>query len=378
MKRVLILQRLSGNYRVPFYNQLNHLLKSRNISLRLIYGQPSKFETYVEPEKCIPGIVVATKYVYVAKRYLFWQPVWKYIFEADLVIVQQSTKFLNIYPLLLYRKFSNKKVAFWGHGGKRSEGTKQKGIASRFKKFYSTKVDHWFAYNDLVKEIVRSFGYPEDRITSVQNSIDTETEKQIYHSISETEVKEMCHKYRIQADAPVGVFCSRLYKAKRLAFLLRALAEVHKQIANFHFFVIGDGQDSQIIRDFEKENSAWFHWAGSQYGKDKVTYFKLAQFQLIPGLVGLNIVDSFALEAPMITTENDLHSVEISYLKNWENGIMTPNSLEDYVNAVVRVATDSDLRETLFAGCREAAEHYTIENMALNFADGIIKTLVGQ
>jgi exopolysaccharide biosynthesis WecB/TagA/CpsF family protein len=43
----------------------------------------------------------------------------------------------------------------------------------KWKQIWLTKVDWWFAYNDLSAGIVRSLGYPEERITSVQNAIDT-------------------------------------------------------------------------------------------------------------------------------------------------------------------------------------------------------------
>jgi hypothetical protein len=54
---------------------------------------------------------------------------------------------------------------------------------------------------------------------------------------------------------------------------------------------------------------------------------------------------------------------------------MTENTIEDYVQTVVRILTDPALASHLQKGCLEAAKHYTIENMAENFRAGILKAL---
>jgi hypothetical protein len=55
----------------------------------------------------------------------------------------------------------------------------------------------------------------------------------------------------------------------------------------------------------------------------------------MPGLVGLVIIDNFVTQLPMFTTDNNnnIHSPEVSYLQNDVNGVMTANTLDDYVDA---------------------------------------------
>ena len=130
----------------------------------------------------------------------------------------------------------------------------------------------------------------------------------------------------------------------------------------------------QVLKWIEGHES-WIHYVGAQYGKQKLLYFKLASFQLIPGLVGLNIIDSFVTLTPLITTQNRLHSPEISYLVNYENGIMTKNSIADYCEAIIKLVNDLHLQERMIDGCRAAREEYTIENMASNFQHGIERIL---
>jgi hypothetical protein len=97
----------------------------------------------------------------------------------------------------------------------------------------------------------------------------------------------------------------------------------------------------------------------------------------MPGLVGLAIVDSFAAEAPIITTSVPYHSPEIEYLEDGVNGILVRDeySPDQFAQAVLEVLTDESLGTRLRSGCRIAAERYTNEEMVHRFANGIERAL---
>jgi len=373
MKKVLILHGFTTEYRIPFLKELNRILLENNISMKVVVGQPSKYEKYDKIEACDFFIFVRNIYIYFNKSYLIWEPVLSYLKGNDLVIMRQAKRHL-VNPFVYFSCIlSNKKTALWGN--MKSYIFKKAGnqIFS-----LNNKVDHWFAYNDLTKKIVESIGFPSEKITSVHNSIDTKSERAIYNSITDEEIGILRAKYGIETSDIVGLFCSRLYSDKRIDFLLHSITKVKEDIPNFKFFVVGDGLEYNKILEFSKMNQEWFFAVGAQYGRNKIKYFKLSNFQLIPGLVGLHIVDSFAFECPIITTINTFHSVEIDYLKNGENGVMSEDSLEEYVNSIINVCKNKKLYEFLKVGCRESAKLYTIENMAQRFANGIISCLYEQ
>ena len=70
---------------------------------------------------------------------------------------------------------------------------------------------------------------------------------------------------------------------------------------------------------------------GVRKGQAKADVLALAKVMINPGVVGLNILDSFVAGVPMITTNCKGHGPEIAYLTNGENGLMTTTSLDDYV-----------------------------------------------
>jgi glycosyltransferase involved in cell wall biosynthesis len=372
-EKVVILQRISAAYRVAFYEQLCASLRENGIELTVVYGQHCKFEANDMPQPIGCGKVIRNRYIYIGRRFLVWQSGLRYLRGADLIIVQQATRNLINYSLLLCRKIFGYKLAYWGHG-RNFQSMNPNSILERFKRIYSTYVDFWFAYNELSAEIVKNMGFPKEKIVSVDNAIDTHDTKLISDTIGPEEIEAARKKYCLKPNTPVGIFCSRLYNEKRLSFLIECLEEIRRNVPDFHFIMIGDGVESSIVNDFSERHGDWFHWVGARYGREKICLFKLAQFQLMPGAVGLNIVESFALLTPIVTTDISNHGPEIHYLDSGSNGLMTENSKVAYVQVVVDLIRNKALQVRLIEGCQEARELYTIENMVERFAKGIYHT----
>jgi glycosyltransferase involved in cell wall biosynthesis len=95
----------------------------------------------------------------------------------------------------------------------------------------------------------------------------------------------------------------------------------------------------------------------------------------MPGLVGLAILDSFAMQTPAVTTDFPYHSPEIEYLENEVNGIITHNTLHSYAQAVISLLQDEEKRKRLAEACKTAASTYTLDQMVSNYAEGILKCL---
>lgn len=373
-KKIVIQQRISGEFRIPFYEQLYAALQKHDIELVVVYGRHSKLESSDRVASFHCGEIVRNRYFYIGQKYFFWQPILRYLKEAELIILQQGSRNLMIYPIISLRKLFGYKLAFWGHG-QNFQTDNPNSLSERLKRTYSLHADHWFAYTDLSKKIVCELGFPKDRITSVNNAIDTTECIRISDKITEEEIEKMRRQYSVTKETPVGIFCSRLYREKRIDFLLKCVTQVKERVSDFQFFVIGNGPDTSIVDEYARNNRTWFHYIGLKYGRDKVKFFKLAHFQLMPGLVGLHIVDSFAHLTPIITTDIDLHSPEINYLENGINGIMTENTIDAYVGQIVQLIKDKTYQERLIKGCMQARKQYTIENMVVRFVNGIEKAL---
>lgn len=372
-KQIVILQRRLPHYRESLFECLRKELANTGVELRLVYGQP----TPSEENKCDSGALtwatkVKNKYWKMGGKYLCWQPLPPEALTADLVITAQENSILSNYLLLVRRRMVGRKTAFWGHGAN-LQSDAPFGIKERFKRWTTGQVDWWFAYTAISADLVKASGFPPEKITDLENSVDTAGLAGYLARLDKAAVDDLRKKFGFE-NCRIGLFIGSLYSDKRLDFLLQAAGNLYQSDPLFRIVLIGDGPLRGLVEEFCSSRS-WAIWAGVKTGHEKAQYLALADVILNPGLVGLGILDAFAAGVPMVTTNCKLHSPEIAYLDESINGVMTENSLDAFVSGVNKVLCDSAYKSRLVSGCLQSSQYYTIENMANNFHDGILRAL---
>ncbi len=374
MKNVLILYKFLPQWRVDFFNLLRETLFKENIELTLVYGKLMGEVSKKNDEVDLGwGIYMPNKFIKFGKLELIGQPAFRQIRNADLIIVEQANKLLINYFLMIIRKFTKKKLAFWGHGLNLQSNSNSTG--NKFKRLYSRQCDWWFAYTKSVSRTIQSIGFSGKKITIVQNAIDTKFLQKVYGEISDEKISELKNILNI-TNCSIGLYCGGMYKEKRLDFLLDTCYKIKNEIVNFEMIFIGAGPEDYKIKEAAFKYK-WIHYVGPKFNTDKVPYFKIADVFLMPGLVGLAILDAFAMQLPIITTNYPYHSPEIEYLEDGLNGIITEDSSEKYSRAVISLLKDKGKLEELKKCCKSSAERYTVEKMVKNFKDGILQALFG-
>lgn len=369
-RRVVIVQRRLTHYRVPLFELVRKNLREVGIQLDLLVGEGRVNEKSKNDAGTIPWATqVPTRY-YLGGR-LCWQPIQPFLTGADLVIVTQENAILVNHLLLL--QSTKYKLAFWGHGAN-LQSSKPTGIKERYKRWSSNRVDWWFAYTQMSADLVTAAGFPGERITVLDNAVDT-SELQLHRqSVTGQETQALRESLGFGAGS-VGVFVGSLYADKRLDFLFASAEAIRREVPDFHLLIVGDGAERDKVRAWCAANP-WARWVGARFGREKVVYMSVAQVMLSPGAVGLGVMDAFVCEVPLVTTDCGNHGPEIAYLKNGVNGVMTADDLDAYVAASVRLLRDSRAADPLRAGCSASAQEYTVENMARRFADGVTRCLV--
>lgn len=368
-RKVCIIQRRLTHYRLPMFENLRAMLGERGVGLDLLVGHCTEAEKKKNDTGELPWArSIPTRYW--ADGRLCWQPVHQHIGQPALVVVPQENRLLHNHLLLLApRRF---KLAFWGHGANLQSGN-LRGVKERFKRWTTRQVDWWFAYTQMSADLVTAARFPDERVTVLNNSVDTSELLRQRQSVTEAEVRALREALGIGA-APVGVFVGSLYDDKRLDFLFEAAVAIRRSIPDFHLLIVGDGPERGTVQGWCAAQP-WVRWVGAQFGRDKAAHCAVAQLMLNPGLVGLGILDSFVCGVPMMTTDCGLHSPEISYLHNGVNGVMTVNDLNTYVEACVALLRDPARLAALREGCEVSAREYTVENMARNFCSGVLACL---
>ncbi len=235
------------------------------------------------------------------------------------------------------------------------------------------RVDWWFAYTQLSADIVNKTGFPVDKITVLNNTIDILSIQKEIEMVTMDEILSLRHSLELD-EGPIAVFVGSLYENKRLDFLFEAAELIRQKVKGFQLLIIGDGPERNKVKMW-CDKHYWIKWTGAQFGRNKVILLSMAKILLNPGLVGLNILESFATGVPMLTTDCKIHSPEIAYLENEYNGLITINDLSTYVNTAIDILNNSPMLNDLKKGCLASAEKYTLEKMVENFTEGILLAL---
>lgn len=371
---VLIVQRRLTHYRVPLFERLRGLLEDQNVILHLAYGQPTAKESSKRDSAELDWATRApNRYISVGNNYICYQHIpQQLVRNSQLVVVTQENRLLANYVLSVRRQLSDLKLALWGHGAN-FQGHDRRSWRESFKRWFSRHVDWWFTYTALSSEIVVANGFPRNKITCLNNTIDTGAFLRFRRQLLPDRIEAQKRKLGV-VGAPVGVFLGSMYAEKRIDFLQAAADVLHARIPSFKLIAIGDGPQREQFTAWAASRD-WVRFLGPMTGEEKILCLAAGDVLLNPGLVGLVILDSFCAELPIITTDCGIHSPEIAYLENWSNGVMTENSIERFVDATVALLSRSEQLESLRAGCRSSAELYSIDNMAKNFSDGILQAL---
>ncbi len=287
--------------------------------------------------------------------------------EWSLIIVEQAVRNLETYELFARAR----PVAFWGHG---RTYTKAPSLAQeRFKRWLTRRGRWFFAYTPGGAAAVISSGFDEDRVTIVQNSIDTSGLSFDLANVNTRDVRQFKEIHGLSDST--AIYIGGLDRDKRLGFLFEAAQIVHERDPMFRLLIAGNGSERDAVRN-KADKLPYVHYLGPLFGEAKAVAMKSARVLAMPGRVGLVAVDSFVAGLPMVTTDWPWHAPEFEYLRHGQNSWVTRDSVEDFANGLHQILGDELLRNSLEAGCHVDARRYTLDAMVRNFLDGTRKALV--
>lgn len=357
-------------YRVPLFDKMRDRLAQKGVELAVAYGTPMKSELRKADQDILPwGIRTPCRYFPLGARSIVYQHIpGDLIGKQDIFIIPHENRWIfNCMQLYRYM-VPETRIAFWGHGAN-FQSRQKNGYLERFKAWTALQADWYFAYTALSRDQVAADGFPEDRITCVNNAVDVNSMISWQKSITPDEIYALRKALGLRGDH-TGIFIGSLYKDKKLHFLFRAADALRRRFPDFELVLIGDGPLREEAKSFVRARP-WAFWVGAKHGREKTLLMSLGKVMLNPGLVGLGILDSFALGIPMVTTDCGFHSPEIAYLESGKNGLMVPVDVDAYVSAVAHLFEDDETRRAMISACREDAHRYSLDAMTENFCRGI-------
>lgn len=375
MGRVCIIQPVIKQYRVPFYLQLHSLLEQRGILLEVVYGAPWPGEDKRRDHATLPnplGRSVASRMLF---GKLFFMATFRPWWNADLVVVEHAGKHALNYVLEVMRVLGLVRLAYWGHG--RDLKAAPNSWIERYKRRSLHRADWWFAYTRSATDYLIAQGYPGARITTVQNAIDTRGLRVSIQAVGVARKSALLRSLGWDGKAVVGIFCGSFYPDKRLDWLIEASRRVVDKHPNFRLLILGDGDPDLVakVSAFARSNP-WVHAPGACFSDSKAEFLSLAHVWLNPGLVGLGILDAFSAGLPVIACNVVGHGPEIDYLEHDDNGWMIEPGSEALAEAIGVLIDAPETLDRLRHGALRASERYSVETMAMHFAEGIEQALI--
>jgi L-malate glycosyltransferase len=365
---VLFLLEWLPQYRVDFFQLLREALEARSIRLDVGYGRPLGETASLGDSRSLPwGQDVPTRRIAVGRRHLVSQQ-WRSVSAgADLVVVNEGARLTANYMLLGRQLARGKRVAFWGHGANLDAYGRSPGTEHLKKVLY--RLPHWwFAYTDGSSARIRSTGFPAGRVTVVNNSTASRRLREEVRDAGQTK-----NPWNDELGGKrVGLFLGSLRETRRLPFLLEAADSVAKAVPDFALVVAGDGPERGKVEAMARGRSH-VHVVGRVDGARRASLLEAAEMMLLPGHIGLNLLDGFVAGLPTVTTRVPQHAPEVEYLVDGVNGAMLPScsSPSSYAAEVVALLRDLETLQRLSAKALEAGGLYTEEGMVSRFAAGI-------
>lgn len=363
-RRVVILQETLPQYRVAFFTEIRRQAAAHGITVHVLHGRASAMRgARLSTGKLPEALKIENHYLTIpgSKNTLVWQAALGRCLRSDLVVVEQANRLLINYVLLAAQRLRGPRVAFWGHG--RNHQAPRLTHTERLKARIATLPWWWFPYTSGVADYLMQQGFPSARMSIVGNTIDVASLRE-----------EIAHVRKARSLTPPArcIFIGGLYKEKRLDVLFDAADRIVQAIPEFELCIAGEGELRPAVERFTVSRP-WAHYFGNVEGQRRASLLATAQLLLMPGLVGLVVLDSFAAGVPLVTMADSLHSPEIEYLKHGLNGWIAAKGAgpEEYAIDVIRLLQDKASRDKLSSGASSSADRHTLEDAAARFTDGL-------
>jgi alpha-1,3-rhamnosyl/mannosyltransferase len=233
---------------------------------------------------------------------------------------------------------------------------------SRFLKPYlwkklTQRADHLITISDFSKnQIVNLMDYPAEKITSIPLGVD----ERYFQKISEEKIKKTLKHFQI--DKSFFLFIGSIQPRKNLLRLLQAHASLPSDFAKEFPLVIAGKlawDDGQILRAINEgivnKRCIWVHYVDDDQKRSLLqACFGMSFVSLYEGF-GLPIIEAFASEAPVITS----NCTSMPEVAGDCALLVDPLSLESIRNALLKLIEDRSIVSELRVNGLQRAKQFT-------------------
>lgn len=370
IRHVAILHPSFPRYSIPFLTRLIAAAEAECIQIDVFGGTTPSATRARDDSDDIPFVhTLRTREWTVRGKSLFYRspaPVLRG--EYNLVILEQAVRNIESYEMLV--RMGRGRLAFWGHGRTYTQSVSP--LQEALKHWLTQRSTWFFGYTQRGVDAVVEHGFPRDRTTVLNNTIDTDALRADLFTISDSEIADFSDRYDLRGTT--ALYLGGLDTYKRVAFLLDSAEIAHQRCSDFRLLIGGNGSDRHLVEEFVARNP-WATFLGGLYGRDKALALKAAQALAIPGAIGLVALDSLVAGTPIVTTENPNHGPEFGYLADGSTAAVTSNNLQSYAEGLDAFLNDRTRQQEMSKRCEIEATRYSVDDMVQRFLTGLKSAL---
>jgi len=277
----------------------------------------------------------------------------------DAIIFLGNPYFLSTWLAILLARLTGKKTLYWAHATVRQQ------LRDRIKVLFFRLADHLLLYGNHAKnDLIHRFGFDENKITVIYNSLDYESQIAVRSKITPDILAETKKLLFIHPEIPVLVFIGRLAAYKRLEDLVYVSQILHQRGQPHNILLIGDGEEKDKLIELVKEKrlEEYVKFYGPCYDENTLApLIAMADVCVSPGNVGLTAIHSLTYGTPVITHDNPYNQgPEFEAIQpNRTGSFFRQGSLDSLTGAIQQwLSQHQSSREAVRQACYEIIDQY--------------------
>lgn len=351
---VVVLQEQVPPYRVPLFRFLTEELGRRDLDLLVL----SSSALPKAAELGFPHLRIK------ASRYGLYAVDAIYRERPAVLVLPHSARFAPVAAATRLMQSHGRKQVFWGMGLARrfraaAERDRRPG-AEAVRRLMLATCDHYLSYTEMSTATLLNRGYDAARVTTLDNAVEALVSPEQAMSAQRVPLQILFVASLLEDKEPLA--------AVAIVERLRLIAPG----ATLH--IVGDGPLRPQCEQAANERE-WVHYHGYQRGQGLRELALASDIAIIPGRIGLAVLEMASAGLPMATFAASRHSPEIVYLKDGITGLFLTDDINVAAKELGTLLTDRPALERMRAEAVNTARKYTIQRMAANFAGGVLASL---
>jgi glycosyltransferase involved in cell wall biosynthesis len=351
---VLVLQEQVPPYRVPLFRFLAAELGSRDLDLRVVSSAalPKAAELGFHHQR-----IMTSRSGLSALDAIYRE-------RPTVLVLPHSARFAPVAIATRLLQSHGRKQLFWGMGLARRYGVaperERRPAAEAVRRLMLSTCDHYLSYTEISTTSLLNKGFDAARITTLNNAVEALAAPEQAMTAQRVPLQTLFVASLVEDKEPLA--------AVAIVDRLRLLAPG----ATLH--IVGDGplraQCEQAANGRE-----WVHYHGPQRGRGLRELALASDIAIIPGRVGLAVLEMASAGLPMATFAVSRHGAEIAYLKDGINGLFLTGDVNAAAKELGTLLTDRPALERMRNEALSMASMYTVRRMAVNFTGGVLASL---